>query len=75
MGNADCQAKILALERIIQGNKNGISLKRMLYELDNQYGIRAERKSIYRNIDILTRFMPINMKRKGETILYYLEER
>lgn len=73
MACRDNLTKILAVERIIQSNSNGVTINRILDLLDNLYGIKAERKSIYSNIAILTRFMPINTKKTGNTVLYYLD--
>lgn len=75
MPGRDCLGKILAVERIIKDNPYGITTNEIIEKLDNYYGIRAERKSIYENIAVLTRFMPINTFRAGTKIVYYLEKR
>lgn len=72
---ADCLSKILAVERIIQDNPYGITTNEIIEKLDNYYGIRAERKSIYENITVLTRFMPINVFKANGKNFYCLEER
>ena len=67
--------KILAIERIMQNNPNGVTTKQIIEKLDNQYGVKAERKAIYDNINVLTRFMPIEKIRKGNRVIYALMER
>ena len=73
MNNSEVLYKIIAVERILQRNPNGISLKQIIDKLYDEYGITAERKSIYTNIAVLTRFMPIYTKRIGWTILYCID--
>ena len=62
MPRSEYLPKILALERIIQKNANGITTKQIIDALYNQYDITVDRKTIYGNIAVLTRFMPINTK-------------
>lgn len=66
--------KILAVERLILRNPNGISTNEIIKEFRIQYGIAAERKGIYSNIATLTRFLPIN-KRNDEhkNNIYFLD--
>lgn len=66
--------KILAVERILQSNPHGLTTKQIIDKLDNQYGIKAERKSIYQNIAVLTRFMPICTEKKNYQTFYYLNK-
>lgn len=75
MPGRDSLGKILAVERIIQDNPYGITTNEIIDKLDNYYGIKAERKSIYENIAVLTRFMPINVFRANGKYFYCLEER
>ena len=68
MGNPNVLYRILAVERIIQDNPQGITVKQIIEKLDNYYGITADRKTIYRNIAALTRFMPIYQTRREKSI-------
>lgn len=65
--------KILAVERIIQDNPHGITIRQIIDKLDNLYGIKSERKSIYINIDVLTYFMPIDCEKVGYKNKYFLK--
>ena len=68
--------KIIAVERILQTNPNGITLKQIINQLYDRYGITAERKSIYNNINALTRFMPIHTEiRANNKVFYCLDKR
>lgn len=69
-----CLTKILAIERIIQRNPKGITTQMIIDKLDNQYGIKADRKSIYNNINVLTRFMPIYIYKQNQQVFYCLRE-
>lgn len=71
-GKFDCQYKILAVERILQGNPNGVTVKKIIEKLDYEYGVKAERKAIYHNIDTLGFFLPIRRKRNGNEHIYYI---
>lgn len=73
MNNADQLGKILAVERIIQDNPCGISVKKIIEKLNNEYGITADRRSIYNNINCLTRFLPIYAERRGRGYFYCLQ--
>lgn len=68
-----CLEKILAIERILQKNPNGITMEQILDKLFIEYGIKAERKGVYNNINALTRFMPICLKRISNNHFYYLQ--
>lgn len=73
MSKDDCQYKILAVERILQDNPNGVTVKQIIEKLDYEYGVTAERKAIYRNIDVLGWFLPINVRKNGSANIYYVE--
>ena len=65
--------KIIAIERIIQGQPNGITTKQIMQRLQNLYGIETKRQTIYNNIAVLTRFMPINTLKVKNSVFYYIE--
>lgn len=73
MANNQCQYKILAVERILQDNPNGVTVKQIIQKLDYEYGVKADRKAIYQNIDVLGWFLPIRRKRNGHEHIYYIE--
>lgn len=52
--------RILAIERILQNNPYGISVNEIIEKLENEYKITCTRKTIFSNIKMLTRFMPID---------------
>jgi hypothetical protein len=65
--------KIIAVERILQRNPNGITTMQIIDKLYDEYGITADRRSVYTNIYVLTRFMPIYTVRKWNTTFYCLQ--
>ena len=67
---ADHCEKILAVERIMKQNPYGITVNQIIYLLEKKYDIKAERKSIYNNIAVLTRFMKID-KFKANGQVYF----
>ena len=69
---AESLTKILAVERILLDNPQGISTKEIIDKLNNQYGIKASRKSIYSNIATLTRFLMIEGKRVGNNYVWFI---
>lgn len=73
MNNGEIHYKILAVERILQNHPHGLTLKQILNMVENHYGLKIDRKTFYNYINILTRFMPVQVERKGNTVIYYLE--
>ena len=65
--------KIIAVERILQRNPNGITTPQIIDKLYDEYGITADRRGIYNNINVLTRYMPIYTERRGQATLYCLD--
>ena len=53
--------RILAVERILYRHREGISMKEILAALEREYDIKAERKSIYDDLAVLTRYLPIDV--------------
>lgn len=72
MKSSDSKTRILALERIFQNNKQ-LTLADISDKLWSQYGITAERKTLYDDIAALTRFLPIRTEKKGHTYFYINE--
>ena len=73
MNNDNTLGKIIAVEHIIRRFPNGITLKQIIDKLYDEYGITAERKSIYSNINVLTRFMLIYTEKRGHSFYYCLQ--
>lgn len=74
MANNQCQYKILAVERVLQDNPSGVTVKEIISKLDYEYGVKAERKAIYQNIDVLKWFLPIGVIKDGNTNVYYIKQ-
>lgn len=69
---SDTRERILAVERIV--SHHYITVLQIIRRLDNVYGIKAERKSIYQDLAVLTTFVPLNrIQRGGQT--YWMIER
>ena len=73
MNNGEIHYKILAVERILQNHPHGLTRKQIIDMVENHYGLKIDRKVFYSYINILTRFMPVQVERKGNTVIYYLE--
>lgn len=69
---SDTRERILAVERIV--SHHYITVHQIIRRLDNVYGIKAERRSIYQDLAVLTTFLPLNrIQRGGQT--YWMIER
>lgn len=60
--------RILAVERIL--SKRPKNAKEILSCLYCRYGIKAERKAIYDNVAVLTKYINIQTSKQG----YYIED-
>lgn len=65
--------KIIMVERILQRNPNGITTKQIIDKLYDEYGITADRRGIYTDINVLTLFMPIYTERRQNRFFYCLQ--
>lgn len=74
MANNQPQYKILAVERILQENPKGLTVKEIIKKLDYEYGVKAERKAIYNNMYVLGWFLPIRVRKHGIENIYYIEQ-
>lgn len=74
MEKGDSKYIVLAVERILQDNSNGVSVKEIIRKLEYEYGVNAERRTIYNNIDVLGWFFIIKKKRCGKEHLYCIEK-
>lgn len=74
MNRADVLGKCLGVEHILLNNPNGVTTKQIIHQLYSLYGIKAERKSIYNNLNAITRFLPISEKKIGNTVVYFVDK-
>lgn len=63
--------RILAVECLFRRYKE-LSTTEILRRLEQEYNIVADRKAIYDDVAILTRFMPIDVVGRGKTHKYVL---
>ena len=63
--------RILAVERILQ-QRRCVSTTEIMLALEREYDIRADRKSIYDDIAVLTKFMPIETIGRSQSFRYVL---
>ena len=68
---AESTYKILAIERILKQHPYGITVNTILSLLEIKYGIKAERKSIYSNIAVLSQFMQIDKFKGSDDKVYW----
>lgn len=61
--------KILAVYTIFD-TSDELTVGQILDKLQNEYGITADRKSIYDDIAVLTEFLPIVKVKKNRTTYY-----
>ena len=72
MANKDTnRRKLLALERMFL-RMRPLTMKQILNVLNYEYGIEAERKSIYDDIKELTYFLPIVKRKAGHETIYQI---
>lgn len=64
MKDSNSLYRILAIERILLQNPKGLTTKQIIDKLDNLYDIHADRKTVYSHIAVLTRFLPIEIKKR-----------
>ena len=74
MRDRDTLTRVLAVERIIQRHREGITTNQIISRLDTEYGIAADRKTIYNIIAVLTRFYPIYTERREGLFFYVCRE-
>ena len=65
--------RILAVERILLRRKS-VSTQELRTALLNEYGIEANRRSIYDDMAVLTRFLPIELERGAGKARYVIRE-
>ncbi len=66
--------KILAVERIVLANPYGISGKEIIEQAEKEYGLKIERKSIYKHMSALKNFLPITCFKAGHNNIYVCNE-
>lgn len=69
---SDTRERILAVERIV--SHHYITVPQIIRRLDNVYGIKAERKSIYQDLAVLTTFVPLNRIQHGGQTYWMIEK-
>ena len=67
----DNRLRLLAIERIVKENPNGVTVKMILNVLKSRYDIDTERKTVYSDLAALT-FLPIKKEHFGKTQIYKL---
>lgn len=70
---SDIKNRILAIERIFQ-RKKAVTTSEIQRILCIEYDIEVERKTVYDDIAVLTRFMPIDVVGGGCSHKYVLRE-
>ena len=72
MKSNDTKIRLLAVERMIILNEGGLTLGQMKDKLANKYGIEVDRKTLYDDINALTRFLGIKKEKRGKYFFYYI---
>lgn len=67
--NSDTKVRILAVERLFRKNRC-LTIAQIQDKLMNEYYLQCERKTLYDDIAVLTRFMDIKTNRIGKTCYY-----
>ena len=70
----DTKTRLLAVEQLIKSHDRGLTLKEIISHLDNEFNIYAKRKTIYSDLNALTRFYNVQTKRVGRHTYYHIEE-
>lgn len=62
MEKEDAKIRLLAVYRMIESGQN-LTTGKILRRLDAQYGIAADRKTIYDDLRAIDRFIPLDIRR------------
>lgn len=66
LNKENTKIRILAIYRMLEHQESFITTDQILSKLEKQYGISADRKTIYSDIAAIDRFIPIEMRpRRG----------
>ena len=68
---SDIKYRVLAMERIFQ-KRRCVTTTELQRILELEYDISVERKTVYDDIAVLTRFMPIDVVGRGRSHKYVL---
>lgn len=64
---SDTRQRVLGVERILSHTPK--TAQQIMYELQRRYGITCDRKVIYQDIAVLTRYLPIVFTKKGYALM------
>lgn len=75
MKTSNTKIRLLAVEKFLMDNPQGVTMKQILSYLEYQFHITADRKSIYDDIRVLTLFHNIQMIKKKSSVIYQIKAR
>lgn len=76
MKTSDTKIRLLAVEKFLKDNPQGVTIKQILSYLEYQFNITADRKSIYDDINVLTLFHNIQkIRKKCSVVIYQIKAR
>ena len=67
----DTKMRILAVEKMFRTKKR-LTVKGIILDLKVEYGIDSERKAIYDDIAVITRFLPVCVERINKQTFYFM---
>lgn len=66
---------ILGINKLLHDNPQGMTAKQIINSLESQFGISLTRTTVYRHIDLITRFENVQIyKTRNGAYLYRIEE-
>ena len=71
--NSFTKERILIVERMFESGRP-ITTKDIINRVENELDVVADRKTIYDDIAILTKFLPIYSYKIGNTMFYVLDK-
>lgn len=70
MSGASGKVRLIAVYRIVLRGGERFTVKQIRRELRDRYDIEADRKTIYSDLAVIDRFVPIRMVGSGKTARY-----
>ncbi|MBO5934059.1 MAG: hypothetical protein J6Q94_01085 [Clostridia bacterium] len=72
MKKSDTKIRVIVVEKLLRDNPKGMTVKQILFYLELQFNITADRKSIYDDICVLTLLYDVQKIRKGSNTVYVM---
>ena len=72
MKSSETKIRLLATEKLLRDNPQGMTLKQIVAYLDLQFNISVERKTVYDDVHCLTLLYDVQIIRKNGKTIYVM---